>query len=191
MFSTLVKVALFAPLAIQGVLAGFAVNTPEFKQCESAKISWEATKGPYNIIVVSAANPCGDALADLGDFTTTFTNWPVAIAAGAKVQISVVDADDDEAWSGNITVAAGTSSACLSTSSSSSSSSSSTSSSSTTSSSTDSNTSSDDGSGDDGVSAVGAANAGTNPFSNAAVSAQQFSKPALFAVAFAALAMAL
>ncbi|KAG5651939.1 hypothetical protein H0H81_006881 [Sphagnurus paluster] len=109
MFSTLFTIALIAAPA----LADFAVNTPALTQCKDAKISWEATKGPYNIIAVAAENPCGDSLADLGDFTSTSTTWKAALLAGSKVQLSVEDANGDEAWSGTITVQNSDDTSCL------------------------------------------------------------------------------
>jgi len=184
MFSTLVKVALLAPIAIQGALA-FAVNSPVLNQCESAKITWEATKGPYDLVIVSAANPCGDALAEVGEFNKTWTDWTVNIAAGTVVQISLVDADDDEAWSRNITVGAG-SAACLTSTSATNSA---TGGSPTTSGPSSSTTDSSDP--NSSLDAVGAANAGSNALFNAGVSTQQFNMPAVAAVAVAALALAL
>lgn len=37
--------------------------------------------------------------ADMGDFTTTSVEWTANITAGTKVQLSLVDANDNEAWS--------------------------------------------------------------------------------------------
>ncbi|KAG5647004.1 hypothetical protein DXG03_001728 [Asterophora parasitica] len=110
MFSTLFTIALIAAPAF----ADFAVNTPTVTQCKDVKISWEPTKGPYNIVAVPADAPCGDALADLGDFTTTSTTWKATLPAGSKIQLSVEDADGDEAWSGTITVQKSDDSSCLS-----------------------------------------------------------------------------
>ncbi|KAF8199590.1 hypothetical protein BJ912DRAFT_921992 [Pholiota molesta] len=113
MFSTFLTVALLVAPAIQGVLADFAINSPDLVQCKSAKISWQATKGPYNLIVVAASDPCGPALAEVGDFTTTSMQWTANITAGTKVQLSLVDADDNEAWSNVITVGNNTDASCL------------------------------------------------------------------------------
>lgn len=41
-----------------------------FLQCQNAQISYERTKGPYNIYVVDPKNPCGDDMCvsfDAGD----------------------------------------------------------------------------------------------------------------------------
>jgi len=113
MFSTFFTIALLAASAFQTVLADFAINTPALIQCQDAKISWEATKGPYNLIVVPAENPCGDALADLGDHTGTSMTWKPTLPAGTKVQLSLEDVNGDEAWSGTITVGAGNDTSCV------------------------------------------------------------------------------
>jgi hypothetical protein len=186
MFSTLVKVALLAPIAIQGALA-FAVNNPPLNQCESAKITWEATKGPYDLVIVPAANPCGDALAEVGEFTKTWVDWTVNVAAGTIVQISLVDANDDEAWSRNITVGPGSATCLTSTTTATNNIAGST----PTSGSAGSSTTSDSADPSSSLDAVGAANAGSNALFNAGVSTQQFNMPAVAAVAVAALAMAL
>ncbi|TEB27009.1 hypothetical protein FA13DRAFT_1756107 [Coprinellus micaceus] len=181
MYSTLITaVALFAVPVLR--VAAFAVSEPELTQCESAKISWQGTTGPYNVILVDAAEPCGEPLAEVGDFDKTFVNWKVAIPAGKVVQISIADSKDDEAWSGNITVKASSDSSCL--------------------------TGAplrptrspaaqlppppptpDDSTADDStteVKPVGAANAGSNSFLNAAPAARNINGPVLALSAIAA-----
>lgn len=84
MFATLLTVALFAAPALQGVVAEFSVATPAItqvdtvsqttifrsnillcSQCSPVQITWAKTTGPYNLIVVPAADPCGDVLSVL------------------------------------------------------------------------------------------------------------------------------
>ncbi|KZT07790.1 uncharacterized protein LAESUDRAFT_650651 [Laetiporus sulphureus 93-53] len=102
MFTTLVSAALLS-LAIRGARADFAINTPTFTECQPANISWSNTgAAPYSLIVVPANDPCGDEVADLGDFYGTSTSWKVALAAGEDVMLSVMDASGDEAWSGSV-----------------------------------------------------------------------------------------
>lgn len=113
MFTTLFTAALFIAPAIQGALADFSVNTPALVQCKEAKISWEETKGPYNVIVVPAATPCGDTYVDAGDHNSTSFSWQATVPAGMKVQVSVEDANGDEAWSGTITVASSDDVTCV------------------------------------------------------------------------------
>ncbi|KAJ2926933.1 hypothetical protein H1R20_g10170, partial [Candolleomyces eurysporus] len=191
MYSTLITaVALFAAPA----LAAFAVNDPELKQCGTSKISWEKTQGPYNVIAVSAADPCGEPLVEIGDFEGSSIQWKATIPAGTIVQISVADASDDEAWSKNITVAASDDASCLTSTSvtpgsttTTGSTTDSTTGGSTTSSTTDSTDT--DGTTGSGVEAVGAANAGSNRFlDSAAPSARQASVPIMALSAIAAVA---
>ncbi|KIK10056.1 hypothetical protein K443DRAFT_670691 [Laccaria amethystina LaAM-08-1] len=183
MYSTLLTVALFIAPLIQGALADFAINSPDLVQCKSSKISWSPTTGPYNLIVVPGDQPCGDALVEIGDFDGTFTNWVVALPAGKQVVLSLVDAQDNEAWSKTITVGASSDTSCLpaalkpagSSSTSQPASGSSTPGVAAAAASTPSQS----------VAPVGAANAGTNPFSNGAT-ARQASTPVMVLVAFAA-----
>jgi len=70
-------------------------------------VTWEAAKAPYNLLVVSADDPCGDALVDAGDVKETFANVKTdKLKAGERVEISIEDADGEEGWSGVITVLA-------------------------------------------------------------------------------------
>jgi hypothetical protein len=178
MFSTLLTVALFIAPAIQGVFADFAISSPKLVQCKPSKISWESTKGPYNLIVVKASDPCGDALVEIGDFDKTFTEWTAKVPAGTHVQLSLVDANDEEAWSKTIVVAESNDSSCLPGFTGSSSSSSAPTSTPTA----DSNKSGDTSN----VVPVGAANAGTNPFNSGALTARQASTPLLVITGLAA-----
>ncbi|KJA19445.1 hypothetical protein HYPSUDRAFT_189856 [Hypholoma sublateritium FD-334 SS-4] len=183
MFSTFLTAALFIAPAIQGALADFAISSPALVQCQNATISWEPTKGPYNLIVVSAANPCGDALVEVGDFSTTLISWKASLAAGTTVQLSLLDASDNEAWSKNITVGASSDASCLSNAIVKASSSSGASVASTTVASTAASTTllvagtSSAASADSSVVPIGAANAGT--LGSAAFTVRQVSTPLL------------
>ncbi|PPQ65278.1 hypothetical protein CVT26_000238 [Gymnopilus dilepis] len=183
MFSTLFTVALFVAPAIQGALANFAINSPTLVQCQKAQISWEPTKGPYNLIVVKASDPCGDPLVDLGDFNKTAITWTANIPAGTEVQLSLLDAEDNEAWSKTLTVGTSSDASCLHGASSAVSTPAATPvpspAASTPSDSAGDATPSD-------VDPVGAANAGSNPFSNGAINARQASTPLLAIAGLAA-----
>ncbi|EFI27909.1 hypothetical protein CC1G_14400 [Coprinopsis cinerea okayama7 len=189
MYSTLVSVALFALPA----LASFAINNPESVQCETTRISWPPTTGPYNLIVVDANEPCGEPLAEIGDFTTTYVDWEVAIPAGTVIQYSVADAEDTEAWSANITVSGGSNRSCLPGGASSSAAPRPTGASATNSlTGNDSNTNSgNSGSAPpkaSGIAPVGAANAGKNAlFDSDSAAPRQFSQPVMALGAVAAL----
>jgi len=180
MFPTLFTTALFAALAIQGALA-FTIDTPAFTQCQDTQITWGATKGPYNLIIVPAADPCGNALADLGDHDGTSMTYKVAIPAGTQVQLSLQDAAGDEAWSGTITVAKSADSSCLKKGTSTGSS---TTSSGSTLIVTPTLTVSQPSTNASPVGAAG--NAGANPFSNDAITLRQASTPIMVLAAVAA-----
>jgi len=192
MFSTLLTIALFVAPAIQGVFAEFSISTPDLVQCKSAKISWEETTAPYNLIVVSPEDPCGDALVDVGDFNKSSISWTPNLPAGTLVQLSLEDANGDEAWSGNITIAASDDESCLAPEfRSNSTSSSAVSGSATVLSGTTlvvapASTSSSAATASGSVAPVGAANAGTNPLSNSGVALRQLSTPVMALSAIAA-----
>ncbi|KAJ7104057.1 hypothetical protein B0H15DRAFT_873440 [Mycena belliarum] len=112
MFATLLTFALFAAPALNGV-AALNIDTPALTQCGSAHITWDKSKGPYNLIVVDSADPCGDVLADLGDHTGTSITWKVNFPANKTLMFSLEDADGQEAWSGAMKVAASSDVSCL------------------------------------------------------------------------------
>ncbi|KAF8807049.1 hypothetical protein BYT27DRAFT_7190763 [Phlegmacium glaucopus] len=113
MFSTLITVALFVSLAIQGASAGFAINTPNIVQCEPVKVSWASASPPYNIEVVSATDPCGPALDTIWGLTATLFDYSGKVAAGTEVVLYISDSAGNEAWSGNITVGASSNKTCI------------------------------------------------------------------------------
>jgi len=190
MYSTLITaVALFAAPAF----AAFAINSPDLKQCETSRISWEKTEGPYNLIVVDAADPCGEPLIEVGDFENSSIQWKAVLPAGTIVQLSVADKNDDEAWSANITIAASNDASCLPGAPAAQGTTGNTAETPKTGSTTGTTTgTTTDTTGDDGsdIAPVGAANAGTNALlggKNAAV-AHSVSTPFMALSAIAAIA---
>lgn len=113
MFATLFSVALFAALAIQGVFADFSIDTPSLIQCAGAQITWTASSPPYNLLVASADDLCGEALVDLGQQTGLSYQWGVALASGTAVVLFIEDSQGNEAWSGTSIVGASSDSSCL------------------------------------------------------------------------------
>jgi len=114
MFATLFTFTLFITLAIQAVFAEFSITNPSLTQCQDAKITWQATSGPYSVIVVPSNDECGNPLADLGDHSGTSMTWnKVPLMAGTSVVVEVTDNNGDEAWSGAITVLPSEDTSCL------------------------------------------------------------------------------
>jgi len=116
MFTTFFSLSLILAL-VQSVLAqygGFMIDTPTLVQCQSAQITWTSTGNPpYDLLIVPANDPCGHAIEDLGNQTSTSMNWNVNIAAGTQVALSLMDAVGNEAWSGTITVGDSSNTSCL------------------------------------------------------------------------------
>jgi len=80
-------------------VSDFVVHTPAITaSCKPLNLTWEATKGPYNVIVVSSHDPCGPIIADLGDHKTNHFVWNATVPAGSY-SISVEDAKGQEGWS--------------------------------------------------------------------------------------------
>jgi hypothetical protein len=107
MYTTFFSVALFFGLTINAVFAEFPVSTPDIFACNGSEVnfSWQPTTGPYSVLLVSAEDPCGDPIMDLGDTkNTAMTMKTDKLKEGLKVQISVEDSNGDEGWSGDITV---------------------------------------------------------------------------------------
>jgi len=114
MFATFLTLALFAASAITVRADDLSIGTPSIKQCTPVNLSWKASKGPYNLIVVDPANPCTDVIVDLGDINGTSFSWTPKLKKGTKIQLSLQDANEDEGWSGPITIGDGPDD-CLST----------------------------------------------------------------------------
>ncbi|KAG1856458.1 hypothetical protein F4604DRAFT_1798523 [Suillus subluteus] len=114
MFATLFSVTLFVALAIQGVFAAdLTIDTPSLTQCGSVQINWTASSPPYDLLVVPADDLCGEALLDLGQQTGLSYQWDVALASGTAVVFFIQDSEDNEAWSGTMTVGASSDTSCL------------------------------------------------------------------------------
>ncbi|KAJ7761876.1 hypothetical protein DFH07DRAFT_956908 [Mycena maculata] len=119
MFATLLTIALFAAPVFQGVAAtDFTTGTYSLTECEPAHFSWTATTPPYDVVLVYASDPCGEVVqvADLGQHNVTSITWTVDLASTTKpLMLSIQDstADENEAWSGAMQIAAGTSTSCL------------------------------------------------------------------------------
>ncbi|KAI0649073.1 hypothetical protein C8Q79DRAFT_1007640 [Trametes meyenii] len=207
MYSTLVSVALFSALAIQGALAEFTVETPEITQCEPVHLKWDDTGAKsYNVIIVPNDDPCNGIEADLGDHSVNHITWNAPnLKEGSVVMVSVAT-DDDEGWSGAITVKKGNDTSCIAGASSSAVSSSSASASASSSGAsalvvagttlvvnpaaapTSSHSSVPAAPSSSGATAVGAANEGILGNNNGAFASVKFSASALFVTVLGAVA---
>jgi hypothetical protein len=119
MYTTLISAALFSLFAGGAVYADtspdFSVQTPVFTQCALAQFSWDQSSAPYNVILVNSSDPCGEEVANLGDFNGTNLSWTVDLPANWSLMISIEDDNGDEAWSGAITIQPSNDTSCLNT----------------------------------------------------------------------------
>ncbi|CAK5269369.1 unnamed protein product [Mycena citricolor] len=113
MFATLVSLALIAAPAIRGVAADLSIATPALTQCGDAHISWTASNGPYNLILVNSTDPCGEILSDLGDHAGTHITWKVNYPAKSTLMLSLEDKDGNDVWSQEMVVADSSDTSCL------------------------------------------------------------------------------
>jgi len=113
MFLTFLSTALLALLCSPAFGSAFNVSTPVFTQCAPVQLSWDSTYGPFNVLIANQSDPCGYAVADLGDCNTNSVTWIVAIPKGWYVLISVEDGSGDDAWSQPILVQASDNTSCL------------------------------------------------------------------------------
>ncbi|THH30027.1 hypothetical protein EUX98_g4179 [Antrodiella citrinella] len=117
MYSTLVSVALFAAAFVGSVNAvnDLGLSQPaQLVQCQPVTLTWNKATAPYDLVVVPSSDPCNTVLVDLGaNHTTTSYTWNTNVKAGTQVDISLLDADGKEGWTGSITVKASNDSSCL------------------------------------------------------------------------------
>lgn len=56
----------------------------------------------FPVAISSRHSPLALPSADLGDFYNTSATWTVNVPAGTAVTLSLIDAQDNEAWSGSV-----------------------------------------------------------------------------------------
>jgi len=108
MFATLLAaVALIVPALAQ--CTGFVLDTPpSLNQCSNTQITWTAGNSPFWLLALNPSDPCGDAITDYG----THAGWSMTIynatyVKGQPIELSLVDVNDCEVWTGAITVGDG------------------------------------------------------------------------------------
>ncbi|KAI0078740.1 hypothetical protein K474DRAFT_1659901 [Panus rudis PR-1116 ss-1] len=114
MYSTLVSVALFATIAVTSVNADLTIATPELVQCQPVRVTWSESAAPYDLVLAPVEDPCNKILADLGgDHNHTSLTWTVNVPAGTQAMFSLIDANGEEAWTGAMTVKESNDASCL------------------------------------------------------------------------------
>jgi hypothetical protein len=105
---------LFAIFALRARADIFVATIP-VTQCKPATLTWDGTaNGPFDVVLVSPSDPCGDILYDFGIVNSGSYTWDTVNAtAGLSLMVSVLDNDGNEGWSGNITVQPSDDSSCL------------------------------------------------------------------------------
>ncbi|EJD00677.1 uncharacterized protein FOMMEDRAFT_30637 [Fomitiporia mediterranea MF3/22] len=103
----------------------FTVDTPaDAVQCQNEVIEWTGGAAPFEVDlggvtdhkcyrIVSAANPNGPALVDLGEQQGTSVLWDTNVPAGTSVAIKVQDSQGDIAQTAPFTIQASDNNGCL------------------------------------------------------------------------------
>jgi hypothetical protein len=113
MFTTFLAAAALVVPAI-----AFNMATPVLTQCGQSQLTWDDTgSGPYSVWALDPNDPCGNALAELGNHNGSSMTWyNITLPAGQSVEFLVEDTQSNEAWSATTVVGAGSDSSCLSAS---------------------------------------------------------------------------
>lgn len=114
MLVTFLSTALLTFLCGPAFSSAFNVETPVFTQCAPVQLSWDSTTGPYEILIANQSDPCGYAVADLGEFDTNSATWTVTIPQGWSVVMTIEDGQQNDAWSQPIVVQPSGNMSCLS-----------------------------------------------------------------------------
>ncbi|KIY67276.1 hypothetical protein CYLTODRAFT_490770 [Cylindrobasidium torrendii FP15055 ss-10] len=113
MLSTFVTLALFcAPALVKADFTSYYPTT--VGACKNLDFAWDgAAVWPIDAMIVNPDDACGDALVDLGEVSASSASPQIKYAPGTKLQISLVDANNDESWSQTITVVDSDDFSCL------------------------------------------------------------------------------
>ncbi|AAW40819.1 hypothetical protein CNA02520 [Cryptococcus deneoformans JEC21] len=103
--------------AVAGVLADLTVSSPAtLIECQPALLSWSGGTAPYYLAIIPGGEASAASLKDFGEQSGTSLTWTVDIASGNSVSLKVTDSTGTINYSSPVTIQAGSSSSCVSTS---------------------------------------------------------------------------
>ncbi|WVO22133.1 uncharacterized protein IAS62_003458 [Cryptococcus decagattii] len=109
--------ALILLAAVAGALADLTVSTPaSLIQCQPVLLSWSGGTAPYYLAVIPGGQASAAALKDFGEQSGTSLTWIVDTASGTSVSVKVTDSTGAINYSSPVTIQAGSSDSCVSTS---------------------------------------------------------------------------
>ncbi|OWZ58973.1 hypothetical protein C361_00263 [Cryptococcus neoformans Tu259-1] len=109
--------ALILLTAVAGVLADLTVSSPaSLIQCQPVLLSWSGGSAPYYLAIIPGGEASAASLKDFGEQSGTSLTWTVDIASGTSVSVKVTDSTGTINYSSPVTIMAGSSSSCVSTS---------------------------------------------------------------------------
>ncbi|KIR67303.1 hypothetical protein I312_102649 [Cryptococcus bacillisporus CA1280] len=109
--------ALILLAAVAGALADLTVSTPaSLIQCQPVLLSWSGGTAPYYLAIIPGGQASAAALKDFGEQSSTSLTWTVDTASGTSVSVKVTDSTGAINYSSPVTIQAGSSDSCVSTS---------------------------------------------------------------------------
>ncbi|KGB74472.1 hypothetical protein I307_05431 [Cryptococcus deuterogattii 99/473] len=109
--------ALILLAAVAGALADLTVSTPaSLIQCQPVLLSWSGGTAPYYLAIIPGGQASAAALKDFGEQSGTSLTWTVDTASGTSVSVKVTDSTGAINYSSPVTIQAGSSDSCVSTS---------------------------------------------------------------------------
>ncbi|KAE8537862.1 hypothetical protein D1P53_005923 [Cryptococcus gattii VGV] len=109
--------ALILLAAVAGALADLTVSTPaSLIQCQPVLLSWSGGTAPYYLAIIPGGEASAAALKDFGEQSGTSLTWTVDTSSGTSVSVKVTDSTGTINYSSPVTIQAGSSDSCVSTS---------------------------------------------------------------------------
>ncbi|ADV20257.1 hypothetical protein I315_01587 [Cryptococcus gattii Ru294] len=109
--------ALILLAAVAGALADLTVSSPaSLIQCQPVLLSWSGGTAPYYLAIIPGGQASAAALKDFGEQSGTSLTWTVDTASGTSVSVKVTDSTGAINYSSPVTIQAGSSDSCVSTS---------------------------------------------------------------------------
>ncbi|KAK4689077.1 hypothetical protein P7C73_g1046, partial [Tremellales sp. Uapishka_1] len=94
----------------------FSSSANPMHQCQPVLLSWSGGTGPYFVAVIPGGQSSAAALKDFGHQTGTSLTWTVDIASGTSVTVKVTDSTGTINYDQAVTIQAGSSTSCISSS---------------------------------------------------------------------------
>lgn len=82
-------------------------------QCQPALLSWSGGEAPYFLAAIPGGQPSAAAIKDFGSQTGNSLTWNVDLPVGTSVTLRITDSKGNANYNSEVTIQAGSSTACL------------------------------------------------------------------------------